>query len=416
MNDQITCPNCGTSFHAEQALTLEIEEKLRRELQEKNNEVAQKIKAREEALLKHQQEIKEQELKLEEFKKKEKEYQQKRVAELLEQEKKKIEAALSAEISSKNAKELELIKEKLNKKDEELLAAQKKELELKIQKQEIEEQKKRLDLEVQQKILDSRKKIEEEIAQRKDEENALKIKEYQKQMEDQAKLIEEMKRKAQQGSMQLQGEVQELEIEEQLATTFPFDVITEVSKGIKGADCIQEVRDNQGKTAGKIVYESKRTKNWANDWVDKLKLDQRNEGADVAILITQVMPKEMTQFGFYNGIWVCQFHEFKALAAVIRDGLLKTSLVKASQENQGDKMNLLYNYMISPEFKHQIEAIVEGFSSMKSELDREKRAMQRIWKEREKQIDKVVNSTIEMYGSVRGIAGGAVQEIKGLEL
>lgn len=416
MTEKITCPNCGENFDAEQAIAIQLEEKLRKEFQERNNKQAQLIKEKEELIIKEKNEISEQKKRLEEFKVKEKEYQEQQVAKLLQAEKAKIQKSLEQELQLKSGQEMQLIKEKLQKKDEELLQAQKKELELKVIQQELEEKKKRMELEVQQKMLDSRKQLEEEIAKRKDEENALKIKEYQKQMEDQAKLIEEMKRKAEQGSMQLQGEVQELAIEEQLATAFPFDVITEVSKGVRGADCIQEVRNQLGKFCGKIVYESKRTKSWSNDWADKLKADQRNEGADVAVLITQVLPKELSQFGVYNGVWVCQFHEFKALASVLRDGILKVSQAKSSQENQGDKMSLLYNYMISPEFKHQIEAIVEGFSNMKSELDREKRAMQRIWKEREKQIDKVVASTIDMYGSVKGIAGGAVQEIKGLEL
>ncbi len=416
MTEKITCPNCGENFDAEQAIAIQLEEKIRKEFQDKNNKQAQLIKEREEQLSKEKNAILEQKKKLEEFKVNEKEYQEKQVAKRLEEEKKKIQKALQEEAQLKSSQEMQLIREKLQKKDEELLQAQKKELELKVIQQELEDKKKRMELEVQQKLLDSRKSLEEEISKRKDEETGLKIKEYQKQMEDQAKLIEEMKRKAEQGSMQLQGEVQELAIEEQLATAFPFDVITEVSKGIRGADCIQEVRDQFGKTCGKIVYESKRTKSWSNDWTDKLKADQRNEGAEISVLITQVLPKELTQFGVYNGVWVCQFHEFKALASVLRDGVLKVAQAKSSQENQGDKMSLLYNYMISPEFKHQIEAIVEGFSNMKSELDREKRAMQRIWKEREKQIDKVVSSTIDMYGSVKGIAGGAVQEIKGLDL
>jgi hypothetical protein len=176
------------------------------------------------------------------------------------------------------------------------------------------------------------------------------------------------------------------------------------------------VRNQYGKLAGKIMYESKRTKNFSNEWIEKLKADQRNEGADVCVLISQVMPKELTHFGQINGVWICAFNEYKALAAVLRDGLIKVEQAQASQENKGDKMALLYNFLTGSEFRHQVEAIVEAFSTLKADLDKEKRAMQRIWKEREKQIEKVFGSTVDMYASVRGIAGGAVQEIKALEL
>lgn len=412
----IKCPNCGEKFNAEEAMASHLEEKLKKEFQEKLNKSNAEFKKREEEISQKDKEIKERLEKFEELRKSESERLQKALDQKLIAEKQKVYSEVQKELSEKGKVEIENLHTTLKKKEEDLLSAQRKEIELLQQKQALEDAKARMDIEIQKTILEERKVLEDEISKRKDQENELRIKEFEKKMEDQRKLIEEMKRKSEQGSMQIQGEVQELAIEEQLAAAYPFDEIVEVGKGMRGADCIQIVKNTNGQVAGKIIYESKRTKSFAGDWVEKLKIDQRNEGADVAVLITQVLPKELDQFGFYNGIWVCQYHEFKALSAVLRDGVSKVALSKVAQENQGDKMSLLYNFMTSPEFRHQIEAIVEGFSSLKSELDREKRAMQRIWKEREKQIDKVINSTVEMYGSVRGIAGGSVQEIKGLEL
>jgi hypothetical protein len=171
-----------------------------------------------------------------------------------------------------------------------------------------------------------------------------------------------------------------------------------------------------GQTCGKIVFESKRTQNWSEPWIDKLKDDQRALGAEIAVLVTQVMPKDMERFGQRDGIWVCNYQEVISLVFVLRQILLKSQSEKAVQENKSDKMGLLYNYLTGTQFRQQLEAIVEGFSTMKSELDREKRAMKKIWKEREVQIEKVIDNTIDMYGSIRGIAGNAIAPIQTLEL
>ena len=237
------------------------------------------------------------------------------------------------------------------------------------------------------------------------------MKELEKQLEDQKKLADEMRRKAEQGSMQTQGEVLELLLEEILREQFPFDLIQEVGKGIEGADCIQFVRNQSGKECGKIIYESKRAKNWSNNWIEKLKNDMRTSGADVAILVTQAFPKDMDKFGERDGIWLCSYQEIESVAAVLRGALIKVSEAKKSEENKGEKMQLLYNYLTGNEFRQQIEAIVEGFMSMKQSIAKERIQMEKIWKEREKQLDKVLISTSGMYGSVKGIAGASVNDI-----
>ena len=225
-----------------------------------------------------------------------------------------------------------------------------------------------------------------------------------------------MKRKQEQGSMQLQGEVQELAIEEWLMAQFPLDTIEEVKKGARGGDCIHIVNTRTRQNCGKIYYESKRTKDFKSGWIDKFKADMREKGADVGVLVTEAMPAGFERMGIMDGVWVCCYEEFKGLCTVLRETVIQLNTAISSQENKGDKMQMLYDFLTSTTFRMQVEAIVEGFSSMKSALDSEKRSMQRIWKEREKQIDKVITSTIDMYGSIKGIAGNAVQSVKALEL
>ena len=233
----------------------------------------------------------------------------------------------------------------------------------------------------------------------------LKIKERDKQLDDQRKLIEEMKRKSEQGSMQLQGEVQELMLEELLRNAFPFDVVSEVGKGVKGADCIQIVRNSFGQECGKIIFESKRTKDFSEDWIEKLKADMRVLGADVAVIVTQAMPKGMNNFGEKDGIWICTFGEARALVHVLRDAVIKVYNAAKSQENKGDKMTLLYTYLVSSEFAEQWKAIREGFMGMKMSIQRERDQMEKMWKAREKQLEKVLLNAAHIKGSIEGIAG-----------
>jgi hypothetical protein len=244
----------------------------------------------------------------------------------------------------------------------------------------------------------------------------LKFKELQKQLDDQKRLTEEMKRKQEQGSMQLQGEVQELAIEEWLQVQFPLDTIEEIKKGARGGDCIQRVHTRTQQNCGTIYYESKRTKDFQPSWIEKFKADIREKGCNIGVLVTDVRPSDMERMGMRDGIWICSYEEFKGLSAVLRESIIQVSSAITSQENKGDKMHLLYDFLTSTTFRMQVEAIVEGFSQLKSDLESEKRSMQRIWKQREKQLEKVIVNTIDMYGSIRVIAGNAVQEVKQLEL
>lgn len=239
----------------------------------------------------------------------------------------------------------------------------------------------------------------------RDTEYQFKVRELEKQLDDQKRLAEEMKRKAEQGSMQLQGEVQELILEEQLRSYFPFDMVNEVGKGIRGADCVQTVRNSFGQECGKIIYESKRTKDFGVDWIEKLKKDMRHMGADIAVIVTQCYPKDMDCFGEKDGVWICSFAEVKAVSYVLRESVMKTSAILKAQEGKGDKMHLLYDYLLSTEFKEQWKALREGFTSMRMSIHREREAMEKLWKAREKQLEKVLLSAVHIQGSIEGIAG-----------
>jgi hypothetical protein len=255
----------------------------------------------------------------------------------------------------------------------------------------------------------------EKIRTRESENVGLKLREKDKQLEDVKRQLDEMTRKVEQGSIQMQGEVQELALEETLKALFTYDEIREVGKGVRGADCIQIVRNSLGMECGRIAYESKRTKKFADDWIAKLKADALLEKADLCVIVTQAMPEGMEKIGQQDGVWIGQFHDVKGLAMVLRESLIRLHGAVASQANRGEKMQMLYDYMTGNEFRMQLEAIVDGFKSLKDGYEDEKLRMQKIWKEREKQLDKVLLNTAGMYGSIRGIAGSAVPEIKLLE-
>jgi hypothetical protein len=296
--------------------------------------------------------------------------------------------------------------------EEKLKMARVKELEFLKREAELKNKEADLEIELQRKLQEERNSITEQIrkqendkSQLKDTEHQLKVKELEKQLDDQKKLADEMRRKAEQGSMQLQGEVQELILEELLKSTFPFDVISEVGKGIRGADCIQTLRNNSGQECGKIIYESKRTKDFGGDWIEKLKKDKISVGADVALIVTQCYPKGMDCFGEKDGVWICSFEEIKAVAYVLRDGIIRLYSVSKSNENRGDKMHMLYDYLTSSEFGNQWNAISEGFMSMRMSIQTERTAMERMWKAREKQLEKVLLNAAHISGSIEGIAG-----------
>ncbi len=394
----IICPNCNTSFEPTDAIREEIQKELRLKAAEWQKEQNEKFRQKENSLLKQLQE------KDQEAEKKLQEEKQKLQTEL--------QLSLRKSITSDFENQLKMLQEASEEKEEKLKSARQKELEFMQKEQAFKNREAELELNLQKRLNEEREKLANEIRgienqkfQQQENEFKLKLAEKEKQLEDQKKLADEMRRKAEQGSMQLQGEVQELLLEDILRTGFPFDKIVSVGKGVRGADCMQIVCNPFGNECGKIIYESKRTNNFSNDWIDKLKADMRSQGADIAVLVTQTLPKDMDRFGEKEGIYICSFSEVKSLSMVLRTSIMKVFGITKNQENKGDKMHLLYDYLTNNEFAEQWKAIREGFMSMRLSIQKERDAMERLWKSREKQLEKVLLNAAHIRVSIEGIAG-----------
>lgn len=408
-DSKINCPNCGTSIDVQDVLAHQLEDKIKLQYQAELARERKKYDQQQEELAKAKEDF-------EEKKRKENELFQDRLEKQVREEKKLIEDKLKKKLADEQSDVLEALQKELNEKSEQVKELNKSKAEIARLEREKSELKEAAEAEAQKKMNELLLAERDKIRKAEEDRNELKFKELQKQLEDQKKLTEEMKRKQEQGSMQMQGEVQELAIEEWLSSHFPLDSIEEVKKGARGGDCLQTVNTRSLQNCGIIYYESKRTKEFQPSWIEKFKADMRDKGADIGVLVTEAMPSDLDRMGVKDGVWICTYEEFKGLCTVLRESIIRLKQAVGSQENKGEKMTMLYDFLTSNTFRMQIDAIVEGFTQMKNDLDSEKRSMQRIWKQREKQIEKVVTNTIDMYGSIKGIAGNAIQPVKSLEL
>lgn len=403
---KITCPECGHQFSPEAVVEGHIRIQLEKEYAAKLANTSKSIeeKAMASAKAELQQKIDSLEL---EAQQKGKKFQ--------ELEKREVALTLKEKELNDSRENIELtVRKEFLKKEETIKVEAEKRANEKVKLESLEE------ISALKRQLETTevtfKKIAHTQVEKARSEEHLKLAELQKKLEDQTRLAEEMKRKMEQGSMQTQGEVLELALEDLLASRFPFDVIEEVPKGINGCDALQHVRNSVQQHCGTIAYETKRTKSFSATWISKLKEDMLTAKADVGVIVTEVMPKDMPHFGLREGIWICSFNEVSALAFVLRDSLIKIGTVKNQQENRADKMSLLYGYLTSNEFAQKISSIITGFGELKSALEKEKRVMKSVWKNREKQIDLILNNTIEMHGTIKGIGGSSVKEIEELSL
>ncbi len=408
MPNDIKCPSCGNRFAMEQAVAEEFKNDLREKMKSFSKTKEDELKRKEEEFARQSQQ------------------QQVEFDKKLAEEKKKMQETLGESIRKNVSRDYEnqlrMLQETHKDSEEKLKAARSKELEFLKMEQVLKNREADLEIQLQTTLQQERQTLTEQIRKQEMEKNVIKenglqmeLRKLEKQLEDQKKLAEEMKRKAEQGSMQLQGEVQELLLETIIREHFPFDQVMEVGKGIEGADCIQLIRNPSGKECGKIIYESKRTRGWSNIWVDKLKADMRTTGADMAILVTQTFPKDMDRFGTRDGVWVCSYSEVASVATVLRNAVMCVSDARKSEENKGEKMQMLYAYISGNEFRQQIEAIAESFHFLQSSIGRERLMMEKTWKEREKQLQKALINTVHFYGSMKGILGASVSEIPLLE-
>lgn len=402
----VKCPHCGGKFTPEEAIShdmrLQLEKEFERKLLENARSVEERIRKQESDKYRTQVQALQEDGKAKARRLKELEEAtvslQHREQQIAEREE-RIELEMKKRL---------LEREKLIREQADRTAREKALLEVREREQKLARDRETMEL-----IL---KKRAHEEAEKAREEERMKNAELQKKLDDQSKLINEMKRKSEQGSMQMQGEVQELALEEYLRSTFPRDEVEEIGKGKRGGDCVHIVKDHYDHVCGRILYESKRTKHFSYEWISKIKDDMRLKQADLGVIVTEALPEGMTRFGELEGIWICTFLEFKALALLFRFNLARIGEVLASQENKGDKMNMIYRYVTGVEFKQKLEAAFESYNEMQEDLIKEKTLFVSQWAKREKRLLKAMENLVALYGDVRGIAGGAVQEIQSLEM
>jgi hypothetical protein len=404
---QIQCPKCGTSISIDDVLTHQIEEKIKGELQ------ADQIK-KEEELKKNQAELDKRALELEKNKENFDKSVQDQVATKINEEKIKLFKEAQAEAEKEQASKTKLLEEKLKNQSEKLDKARETEVSLRKEKMELDEEKKAFELEKIKQLEEAKKAIFEEASKKATEEQQYVIAQLKKQLTDATKAKDDLARKLEQGSQQTQGEVLELELEDQLIQEFASDDIKPVPKGVNGADIIQRVIDKSGRVCGQIIWESKKTKSWNEGWVQKLIEDQRAAKAEIAVIVSVSLPENVNGFKFHNGVWVCSPKLIIALATALRFNLMAVSRERSMSVGKNEKMEILYSYLTGVEFRQRVEAIIEAFSSMDTSLRKERLAYEKIWSEREKQIKKVMNNTIGMYGDLSGLV--ALPQIASLEL
>jgi hypothetical protein len=413
MNEPVIfCPSCKTEIKLTESLAAPLIESTRRQYEQKitqkEADVAKReatIKQQQEALAKSQETVDEQvaaKLKSER-------------AAIASQEAKKAREALADELGKAQLEKAE-VHELLKQRDTKLAEARKNEIELRQERQKLQEEKENFELDKQRAIDAERGKIREAAMKDADEQSRFKLAEKEKTITDLQTKLQDALRKAEQGSQQLQGEVQELELESLLRAKFPRDTIEPVPKGEHGGDVLHRVLGPIGQICGTILWESKRTKNWNDGWLAKLREDQRTAKAEIAVVVTQVLPKEVELFDLTDGVWIAEPRCIVPIATALRQSLIELAGVRLASDGQQTKMEMVYQYLTGPRFRQRIEAIVEKFTDMQSDLDKERKMMTRLWAKREEQIRGVVESTAGMYGDLQGIAGRTLQEIEGLDI
>lgn len=401
----VTCPQCGYEIPLTEAISQQIKEELQKEF----NAAMSKQKKE---LAKREKELKSREDSLQAAKDAIRDEVAKKVAE----EKKKLEK--EAKDKAKDEFELEMkdLQEQLEEKSGKLKEMQEAEIKLRKEQRQLKEDREAFELEMTRKLDDAKKSIEKKLRESLAEEYDLRERDYEEKIKGLTDQITEWKRKAEQGSMQAQGETLERQLEDDLKAFFPQDNIEPVPTGKSGADVTHVVCDGMGRECGTIVWEAKRTKNWSDRWIDKLKGDQREAGADVAVIVSIAQPKDAKGICCQSGVWVCDYSSYIGLATALRASLIDISGIKQAAVGKNEKMELLYDYLSGQGFRQRVEVLVEAFRSMHEDLEKERTAMRRIWKRREKQLQKVLDSTAGMYGEMQGIIGASMPEIESLEL
>jgi len=406
---KIKCPKCGESISIDDVLTHQIEEKIKKDFETK-----QKVKEAE--LEQKEADLKKQADALATSKKEIDSVVAKQVNDKMSEERLRLYKDAKTEAEKEQSAKTALLEEQLKSKEEKLAQATKNEIELRKEKIKLDEEKQAFELEKMRQLEEAKKTIIEEANKKATEEQQYVIAQLKKQLTDATKAKDDLARKLEQGSQQTQGEVLELELEEILKAEFPQDEIVPVPKGVKGADVVHKIIDRSGRLCGQIIWESKKTKAWSEGWIQKLKDDQRAIKADLAVIVSIVLPTDVKGFSLRDGVFVCDVKLAINLASLLRYDLLKVSEANRALTGKDEKRDVVYAYVNSVDFKQRIQTIAEAFIEMKNDIDKEKRSYQAIWAKREKQVQRVIDNTFGIYGDLKGLTGGTMQEIKLLEL
>lgn len=408
----ISCPQCSFDIKLTESLAAPLVQATRQQYEQKLADKEAQVQAREAATLKQLEEVERAKAAIDEQVAGKLNAERDRLA---AEEAKKAKALVAAEFDAK-AKELATLQEVLKERDAKLADAQKTQADLLKQQRELEDARREVDLTVEKKVRESLESIRAKATIEAEDRLKLTITEREEQIAAMKRQIEDLQKRAAQGSQQLQGEALELQLEQLLGSRFPLDSIEPVPKGEFGGDILQRVVSPAGRVCGTILWETKRTKNWSDGWLNKLRDDQRAAKADLAVLITDTLPKSVETFDQVDGIWVTERRCAVPVAIALRQSLIELAHVRQVQDGQQGKMELIYAYLTGPRFRHRVEAIVEKFSDMQDDLNKERKAMVKLWAKRESQIQGVIESTVGMYGDLQGIAGRAMQEIESLDL
>jgi hypothetical protein len=400
----ITCPNCRTEIRLNESLAAPLVEATRRHYEQRLNQKDAEIAQREAAVRQARETIEEQvasRIKVQR-------------EEIAADEARKAKLFTAADLEQKT-RQLSELQDVLKERDVKLAQAQQAQAELLRKQRELDDARREMDLTVEKRVQESLSDVRSKAKQEAEEGLRLRVLEKEEQIASMQRQIEDLRKKAEQGSQQLQGEVQEIELESLLRAKFPHDLIEPVPKGEFGGDVLQRIRGPNGQDCGSILWESKRTKNWSDGWLTKLREDQRAAKAELCLLVTHALPKGIEAFDLVDGVWVSDVKCAIRVALSLRQSLITLSAARHATEGQQTKMELVYQYLTGPRFRHRVEAIVEKFSDMQGDLDRERKTMTRLWAKREAQIRGVIESTLGMYGDLQGIAGKSLQEIDGLD-
>lgn len=410
----ITCPNCKTAIKLTESLAAPLIESTRKQFEQQLAQKDSDMATREQA-------VRDKEIQLVDAKNKlaaqvadqvEAQLNKER-AQIITEETKKAKQAAANELEQKN-REVADLQEVLKSREEKLAEAQKAQAELLKKQRELDDAKRELELTVEKRVQAGLDATRLQAKKEAEDEQKLKVMEKEQTITAMQKQIEELKRRAEQGSQQLQGEVQELELENLLRAKFPFDAIEPVPKGEFGGDVLHRVVGTSGQSGGTILWEFKSTKNWSDGWLVKLRDDQRTAKAEIAVIVSQVLPKGVETFEMVDNIWVTHPRAALPVAMILRQSLLELALARQSTEGQQTKTEMVYEYLTGPRFRQRVEAIVEAFSTMQEDLDKERKVIMKQWAKREEQIMRVMSATVGMYGDLQGIAGKSLQEIEGL--